>query len=148
MYFNGIYSTERKAFVVRDTTQISNVTALLTTGKSITKKNCPEENNESTNVVLTIDDCNHIDFSCSPRLLALSLYVTLVDFTWKFSQHREAQLLMEFRTNLAETCDYLLRNAGLRQMDELSMNVENFHTQFVELLACLLSKPKQLDEIK
>ena len=67
MFFNGIFSSERKAFVVRDTTQVSNVTALLTAGKSFSeeKNTKADRNSEYTNI--TIDGSNHLKFACLPR---------------------------------------------------------------------------------
>lgn len=46
---------------------------------------------------------------------------------------------MELRTSLSETCDFLLRTAGLRQTNELTSLVGKFHGQQVDMLARLLS---------
>lgn len=72
IYFNGIYSTERKAFVVRDTTQISNTTALLTAGKFLAEEENKFEENEGcdrSDVVLAIDGRKDIKFACLSRFL-------------------------------------------------------------------------------
>ncbi|KAK4019939.1 hypothetical protein OUZ56_001938 [Daphnia magna] len=118
IYFNGIFSTERKAFVVRDTTQISNMTAVLTAGRSFTAGSQLDEVSDSSSASITIDESENLQFACSPR---------------------ETRLLMELRESLSDTCDFLLRTAGLRQTNELTSVVGKFHGRQVDMLARLLS---------
>ena len=61
MFFNGVFSTERRAFVVRDTSQISPLVALLASGNRIHLS----ETEEGT--VLTVDARAQIKFACSSR---------------------------------------------------------------------------------
>ena len=46
---------------------------------------------------------------------------------------------MGLRYSLAETCDFLLRTAGLRQTNELASIVGKFHSRQIDLLSRLLS---------
>ena len=59
--------------------------------------------------------------------------------------YRESQLLVELRSSVAETCDYLLRTAGLRRSDELQSAMGKFHGRQIDLLARLLSNSNDPD---
>lgn len=53
--------------VVRDTTQISNMTAVLTAGRSFTAGSQLDEVSDSSSASITIDESENLQFACSPR---------------------------------------------------------------------------------
>lgn len=63
MYFNGVFSSERRAFVVRDTTPVRTLTTALTAGKSL--EICQESEPLDNRSVLVIDSKPHLKFACS-----------------------------------------------------------------------------------
>lgn len=129
--------------MVRDTTQISNTAALLTAGKFLTEGNEFDkiEGCNRADVVLTIDGRNHLKFACLSRFVnafTICLFLFLFCLHSKKFLCRESQLLVALRSNLADTCDYLLRSAGLQRKNELPSIVGNFHGRQVDVLARLL----------
>ena len=61
MFFNGVFSTDRRAFVVRDTSQISPLVALIASGNRLHR--CESEEG----ALLTVDGRQQLKFSCSSR---------------------------------------------------------------------------------
>ena len=61
MFFNGVFSTDRRAFVVRDTSQISPLVALIASGNRVLR----DESEEGA--LLTVDGRQQLKFSCSSR---------------------------------------------------------------------------------
>jgi len=113
MYYNGVYLPERRSYAVRDTSQISAVTALLAAGSRISGQWYDDT------LVLSIDRQKLLKFTCT---------------------HREAELIINFRLSLAAISDYLLRTAGTRETDRNSTeSVGTYHRRQVNLLARLLT---------
>ena len=61
MYFNGVYQLERRAFTVRDTSQLTRLTTLLTAGKRLSHSRDADQS------VLTIDNKSQLKFVCSTK---------------------------------------------------------------------------------
>ena len=126
--------------VVRDTTQISNITTLLTAGKSIEVENTLDSGNASVNIA--IDGSKNLRFACSSRLFFFSFLNCIIQHNPIFTFptiNRESELLMGLRYSLGETCDFLLRTAGIRQTNELASIVGKFHGRQIDLLSRLLT---------
>lgn len=69
IFFNGVFSTERKALVVRDTTQVPNLVPLISAGKMLAVRKA-RDFDDATNemqTVLSVDRRNHLSFKCSSR---------------------------------------------------------------------------------
>lgn len=72
MYYNGVYLPERRSYAVRDTSQISAVTALLAAGSRISGQWYDDT------LVLSIDRQKLLKFTCTHRYFLSTVFVCFV----------------------------------------------------------------------
>lgn len=70
IFFNGVFSTDRRALVVRDTSQVSTIVTLLSAGRRLettTVNNGESCEQNALETIISVDRQSHLKFKCSSR---------------------------------------------------------------------------------